>query len=319
MISVCIPVFNRNVNRLVDDLVQQIEKGGLDAEIILLDDGSTEEIRRQNDSLRDKKYVIYLPLIENIGTSRIRNRIADLASGDWLLFLDCDVTIMNQDFLRTYEQCTRGVNDVFYGDVYYGNKPTHRNEQLQWRTQQLALRHRARLSRRGLYEYISTGNFLIRRTLFESIHFDEKLTTYGQEDQIFSIELKKKGTTPIKIDNPVKHEDRTINSSFVDKIEDSLINLVRIWRADEEFRPQLERASHRLRTARRLRPLGLTALFQLFFVFLGRTIRSACIHSKLPTWCFSFYQMIFLMVAFRAPNVEAFGEKHKGSVKGVAV
>ncbi len=319
MISVCIPIFNRNVKRLVDDLVEQIEKGGLDAEIVLLDDGSTDESRSQNDFLRDKKHVLYFPLIENIGTSRIRNRIADLASGDWLLFLDCDVTIMSHDFLQTYEQCTRGMDDVFYGGVYYGNKPTRRDEQLQWRTQQLALRNRARLSRRGLYEYISTGNFLIRRSLFESILFDEKLKTYGQEDQIFSIELKKKGKIPVRIDNPVKHEDRTENSAFVTKIEDSLINLVRIWRADEEFRPQLEKASSRLRSARRLRRMGVPVLFKFLFAWLGCPLRSACIGGKFPTWCFSFYQMIFLVVAFCAPNVAQFGETHKGRIKGVAV
>ena len=313
MISICIPIFNRNVIRLVEDLLHQIEERALDAELLLFDDGSDEAVRLQNDPLRDYKRVTYLPLIENIGSSRIRNRMADMAQGEWLLFLDCDVSVMSGDFLQIYEQYTHGSDSVICGGVYYGNKPASREVQLQWRVQQLALRHRARISQRGLYEYVTTGNFLIRRALFETIRFDEKLTGYGQEDQIFSLELKKLSITPVCINNPVLHDEQTLNRRFVSKIEQSMVNLVRIWHADAEFRPQLERTSYRLRATKVLRWMGLAPLLRLYFKLFWKKLRNACIDGRLPAWCFSFYQMVFILAAFREPNLDVFIRRIKAN------
>ena len=68
MISVCIPVFQVEVERLVNELNNQIQN--LEVEIILIDDASDTWIREKNTDLKVDKYI---QLHQNIGRSKIRN------------------------------------------------------------------------------------------------------------------------------------------------------------------------------------------------------------------------------------------------------
>jgi len=303
MISICIPIHNVNVVPLVKTLLQQAQTNNIEVEIILFDDLSLPTWRAANEQLRELKNVFYLPLIENIGRSRIRNRMADMATGEWILFLDCDMRIMNDNFLQTYAEYTQGLDDVLCGGIYYGTRPKEREFLLQWRTEQKVLRHRTRISIRGLYEHVSTGNFMIRKTLFDTVRFDEKITAYGQEDQLFSLELTRHNVKPRNIENPTAHEGHEPNELFVQKTEISLFNLVRIWHASPLFHEQLYKTSKRIRVARFLQKTGLSPLFRSFFHLFGSSLRKACISGHASMWQFSFYQMGYLLTVFRIPNL----------------
>ena len=305
MISICIPIHNVNVVPLVETLSKQAQNSNIDVEFILFDDLSLPTWREANESVRELKNVFYLPLIENIGRSRIRNRMADMASGEWILFLDCDMRIMNDNILQTYADYTQGRDEVLCGGIYYGNRPKDRQLLLQWRTEQKVLRHRTRISIRGLYEHVSTGNFMIRKTLFDTVRFDEKITAYGQEDQLFSLELAHHNVKPRNIDNPTEHEGHEPNELFVQKTEISLFNLVKIWHASPLYHDQLYSASKRIRVARFLLMTGLAPLFRSFFHLFGSALRKACISGHARMWQFSFYQMGYLLTAFRIPNLSS--------------
>ncbi len=304
MISVCIPIHNNNVVTLVDGLLQQAAAENIEIEIIVFDDLSQASYRAFNEQLRELPHVFYLPLIENLGRSRIRNRMADMAQGEWLLFLDGDMSLLNDNFLRAYNDVSQGEDDVVCGGVFYGSKPADILYQLQWRMCQQMLRHRSRISRRGIYEHVSTGNFMIRKRVFSLIKFDESITTYGQEDQLFSLQLHNKQHTVRWINNPLKHDGQEQNSIYIQKIETSLQNLVRSWNALPLYHDLLQRSSKRIRVALFLRRMSIDRLFRFFFRVFGKRIRRACERGKVAMWLFSFYQMGYLLELFRVPNLK---------------
>ena len=86
-ISILIPVYNaaRVLDETLDSAISEAASVG--AEVIALDDGSTDDsvavLARRASHLR-------FEVQSNRGVSATRNTLADMASGDWLLFLDAD-------------------------------------------------------------------------------------------------------------------------------------------------------------------------------------------------------------------------------------
>ena len=88
-ISVIIPVFNveQYVNKCLESIVSQSYPN---LEIIIIDDGSTDNSRYicKKHSKRDKR--IKLIYQKNVGLSGARNRGIDIAKGEFLSFIDSD-------------------------------------------------------------------------------------------------------------------------------------------------------------------------------------------------------------------------------------
>jgi glycosyltransferase involved in cell wall biosynthesis len=84
--SIVIPTYNyaRFVDRAIDSALAQ---PGDDFEVLVADDGSTDDtpavLRRYGGRIRSCRH-------ENRGAAATRNRAAELASGEWLIFLDAD-------------------------------------------------------------------------------------------------------------------------------------------------------------------------------------------------------------------------------------
>ncbi|PKP38904.1 MAG: glycosyltransferase family 2 protein, partial [Bacteroidetes bacterium HGW-Bacteroidetes-15] len=91
MISICLPVYNFDVNELTEDLLQQAREYNIDIEILVFDDASLSYYKKRNSGMASKSHIQYLEFDQNLGRSKIRNRLADFAKGNWLLFLDCDM------------------------------------------------------------------------------------------------------------------------------------------------------------------------------------------------------------------------------------
>lgn len=73
----------------------------MEAEIIVADDASSEELRIGTLYPQDER-VTYLRFDTNQGSARIRNHLAESAHAPWLLFVDCDAAIPPAFSLRTY-------------------------------------------------------------------------------------------------------------------------------------------------------------------------------------------------------------------------
>lgn len=303
MISICIPVYNFNVMTTVRELLSQAEQHGVEVELIVFDDCSQPFYVDANRGLMGMPKVSYLPLIENIGRSRIRNRMADFAQGEWLLFLDCDMEPGDSAFLKRYGQYTSGDADVVCGGLYFGGRPENREHLLRWRCDIRKNREWERMLKGDVHTPISTGNFMIRRELYHRVRFSENLTGYGQEDQLFALELARTDSRVLWIDNPTKHLDTETNGEYIRKIQESLVNLARVWNANPSFHRDMKRANKRMRRVQRMLTFRYGYLFLGIFLLLRSRWERYLRQGNRVMFFFNFYQTCFLLAAFSIPNL----------------
>ena len=103
MLSILIPTYNYDCRRLVSDLHQQAEQAGIEYEIIVADDASPKPIyKEKNREINTLLHCRLIELPENVGRARIRNRLADEAQYEWLLFMDCDAEVISPTFITEY-------------------------------------------------------------------------------------------------------------------------------------------------------------------------------------------------------------------------
>ncbi len=272
MISICIPVYNFDVNELTDSLLEQASRIGYPIEILLFDDHSLSYFKKANSQLNNRKDVSYLEFDFNIGRSKIRNRLADFASGHWLLFLDCDMVIDDPNFLQGYVD-TLTKAQVVCGGIKYGKKPFREELILRWKYG--VFRECKSALRRQLSPYNSfmSGNFLILSEVFHSIRFNEDISGYGHEDTVFGINLKRRKVSILHIDNPSHHLGLEPCFDFLQKSEQSVINLSKLMRNAPDLRKDLERTVKVLRVFKTLRFLGLTIPLRWVFRVVNPIIR----------------------------------------------
>ena len=98
-VSVIIPVFNRQdvLRRAVASVLAQTFQ---DYELIVVDDGSAEQIVDALSEARDKINLRIIPHGRNRGAAAARNTGAQAASGRYLAFLDSDDTWHNEKLAR---------------------------------------------------------------------------------------------------------------------------------------------------------------------------------------------------------------------------
>ena len=89
-VSICIPTFNRKdyLKQTLDSVLAQTYK---DYEIILVDDGSTDST---GEMVKTYDYPIRYYRQENKGEAASRNRLIELARGQFVTFLDSDDLLM---------------------------------------------------------------------------------------------------------------------------------------------------------------------------------------------------------------------------------
>ena len=126
MLSILIPVYNFNIQSLVNDLHQQCKDCNLDFEILCLDDGSTMAYKQRNKQIQRLPNVIYKELPSNLGRSKIRNKLAGLAKYPYLLFLDCDSKVVDDQYIRKYILHIHPLTLLYGGRVYAPTPPTQK-------------------------------------------------------------------------------------------------------------------------------------------------------------------------------------------------
>ena len=293
MISVCVPVYNFDVNELTNSLLEQANRIGYPIEILLFDDHSLSYFRKANAQLNNRKDVNYLEFDFNIGRSKIRNRLADFASGNWLLFLDCDMVIDDSDFLKRYvDDLTKA--QVICGGIKYGKKPFREELILRWKYGV----HRECKSaiRRQLSPYKSfmSGNFLITSDIFHTIRFNEDISGYGHEDTVFGIDLKRRKISILHIDSPSLHLGLEPCFDFLQKSEQSVINLTKLMRNAPELRKDLERSVKVLRVFKILRFFWLTTPLRWVFRVVNPIIRRSLCSRHPSLLMFDVYKLALL-------------------------
>lgn len=262
MLSICIPVYNYEVVALVTELLQQAQALKLDFEILVWEDGSNEAHKLKNRALAElHPQVQYVEWEENRGRSMIRNRLAAAAQYRYLIFMDCDADLPDDQFLARYYKSWNLQADarVICGGRVYPIRPKETALQLHWsygsqKESQPAARRKLSPNRSFM-----TNNFLISKSIFADLAFNEELKGYGHEDTLFGWELYKRGIMIQHIENPVVHAGLETAESFLNKTVEGVANLYRLYQilgTKEEWYAEI----NLLRFFLRLKRLKIAAL-----------------------------------------------------------
>lgn len=230
MISILIPTYNYNVFQLVENLHKQCENAKVAYEILILDDASIDKKSvDENSKINLLEHCSFQVLPQNIGRSKIRNLLAEKAKYNWLLFMDADTFPSSSTFINNYITAIPKGGSVIYGGIEY---PENTSENV-------SLRHKYGTERESLplikrlkspYRSFITMAFAIKKEVFETIKFNEKLAGYGYEDSVFGYELQKNNIQLLHIDNPVLHLNLEATEDFVNKSKLALHNLMSFYK-----------------------------------------------------------------------------------------
>lgn len=225
MLSILIPTYNYDCTQLVRDLQKQAEHNCIDYEIIVADDASPiMSYREVNRKINILPHCRLIELPENVGRARIRNRLADEAQGEWLLFMDADAEVINDCFIVEYLKHTDA--DVVCGGLCHADVLPSPEVSLRYAYEKRADKKRAAWYRaKNPYGHFTPFNFMIRRCVFQEIRFDESIVEYGHEDTLFGIMLKRRNVEMRHIDNPLRHIGLENNERFLEKTRSALRNL----------------------------------------------------------------------------------------------
>lgn len=229
MLSICIPHYNFVNPTLFETLLYQCKIAGLKFEVIIADDASLSANKNYLNNFTQPEFKIFF-LKENIGRAAIRNFLALKAQYRYLLFLDADAEIITDDFIAKYTE-NFGNKIVSGGRIYPLKQPDpiyFLHYKYGSQVEQYAQAH------------FQSNNFLILKSIFSSLVFDEEIKGYGYEDVLFGLSANRLGIELQTINNPVKHIQLKTNEEFVADIEQALKNLKQLidkkrdWRLAEE-------------------------------------------------------------------------------------
>ena len=251
-LSVLIPIFNCDVNGLVESLLAQRAAWPGPVEILLLDDGSREASKARNRPLGERAGVSYRELPGNVGRAAIRNQLVAAAQHEWLLLLDNDSRVPDARFLARYAAAREQAAVLIGGTCYEPSPPADPTLHLRWLYGQAREARPAAVRQAQPYQQLTINNALIRADVLRRFPLDERLTGYGHEDTKFGQELAAAGVSIRHLDNPVLHDGLEPAAIFLQKSAQAVHNLAQVFRQDG-----LGTGSRLLQTALRLRRLGL--------------------------------------------------------------
>jgi len=230
MFSILIPVYNYDIFPLVKMLREEAIGMEVIFEILCLDDASDNmEIQNHNKGVQKFNNCFFEILPENIGRSKTRNKLAEKAHFENLIFLDADVIPIRREFIKTYLE-ELAINDVVFGGISYPiiSDSFKRSLHYKYGKKREALSFNKRLNVQP--PNFTSANFAIKKKLFEKVKFNETFKTYGFEDLLFSKDLLLNSHKIVQIDNPAVHNGILENNSdFILKEHESLETLHKLY------------------------------------------------------------------------------------------
>ena len=274
LLQVLIPVYNHECLPLVADIRMQLPK---DCGIIVGDDCSTDtEIEQRNSQIAEWEQCIYWRSEENLGRAAIRNRLADLASAEYLLFIDCDAMVCSDKFISNYLS-HRDCADVVCGGTGNLTSCPSTKHSLRYKYE-IDHEKRMPLSKRQAepYSHFTTFNFMIKHAVFNQIRFCEGITGYGHEDTYFGLDLKRNRISILHIENKLIHTGIEENASYMDKVDISIRNL-QILPKDVRSEVKLSDIGDKLNKS------FICSIIREFFQLIRKPLRYYLISSSSPS------------------------------------
>ncbi|HET7732442.1 MAG TPA: glycosyltransferase family 2 protein [Paludibacter sp.] len=287
MLSILIPTYNQNITCLVTELHHQALEQYIDFEIIVMEDGSDKFIE-ENKHVGEYEFCKHIVLAENVGRSAVRNKLADEAKYDHLLFMDCDAEVFSAHFVEKYLTFCKEECVVIGGTAY---DPSETNPDYSLRLKYGRKREARTAMERGKNNF-ATFNFLISKSIFNKVRFDESIRGYGHEDMLFGHQLHQLGYDFIQIENPLIHKGLDDNRTFLRKTEEGTRNLFLLYQTGRY--PYLAEESKLLNTYIKIKKYGLVRLFALKFDATKHLFRWLLCRQSPSLLLYDFYKILFL-------------------------
>lgn len=278
MISILIPTHNCECVALCSWLSRQISSESIDAEVIVMDDASTNsDIIERNRAINDLAYCRVIELKDNIGIAKNRNHLADVAKGNYLLFLDADVYPVDFDFLKRY------INNKVDDGVLCGGMTFRVNGPVKMSP----LRYRYGMKYEVKQTQFISLNFFLPASVFQKVRFNEVFSKYGHEDTQFGADLRNAGYRIVKIDNPVYHDNGDTSEQFLNKTRVAIDNLI-------EHRDLLLPTSRLLQLYEKLRPYPFSWLIRFPFRHCRTLMEKNLLSNEPSLSIYNIYRLSYL-------------------------
>lgn len=287
MLSICIPVYNYDVTALVNCIHEQLIIAKINFEIIVIDDCSESRFRQSNSVVAS--LATYVQLEKNIGRAKIRNLFLDHVKYDYLLFLDCDSKLISNDFVANYISAIElNSPKIICGGRIYAQSCTNRSKRLRWRYGKAFESKTVDERRKNPNHSFMTNNYVIHKSVFKEVQFDERLTLYGHEDTVYGLELKLHDVDVTHIDNPVMDNNIELNDVYLLKTEESIINLTQIIKNyDHNFVKDIRLVN----TYFKLKSWRLLFLIRFSFFLFGKPIKYFLRHGYVNLSLYGLYKL----------------------------
>jgi len=225
-ISLLVPVCDYDIIALIHGMKSALGKVPEFCEILIGDDGSSQEFKEKYRSLAGDG-VRLLTHEKNIGRAAIRNHLAMEASGDYLLYIDADTLLPStaEAYLRKWLQVIPQYKVICGGILYHDAPPGDPDKLLRWKYGKWRDQKAATERNKNPYGCFSTFNVLFAREIFSKIRFNEELKQYGYEDRLMGYQLMHAGIKILHIDNGLYHEGLETNKEFLNKTRLGIENL----------------------------------------------------------------------------------------------
>ena len=291
MLSICIPTYSCNIVKLVSDLSDQCRDAHINFEILVLEDGSPKLVD-ENTAIENIEGAKHIVSSENYGRSVTRNRLADIAKGEKLIFIDCDSAIPDKLFIKRYLE--NSTPDVVCGGTTYNEVQYSPEISLRYTFGTKVEKTTADKRNEAPYSAFTTNNLMVSKKIFEKIRFCEALKKYGHEDSLLGFELQENKISILHIDNPVIHTGIENNETFLAKTRTGIENLV-VMRNIDGISPNFFNHIRLCRHYAKLKKLHLLWTVKLTYKILHKTIERHLLKSKHPClMLFNLYKIGYL-------------------------
>lgn len=246
LISIIVPVYNveKYLEKCVDSIINQTYRN---LEIILVNDGSTDNSGELCDNLatKDSRIVVYHK--ENGGVSSARNLGLDRAQGDYIGFVDSDDYIDPDMYELLYSELKKYNTDISMCGLYhvYANKNDIQINEIKHyiMTSEQAIE----MVLDGRFSGVTPGNKLYNRCLFDDLKYNEEINT--GEDALIIVKLfgkcKRVSLTTERKYYYYHRENSITTSPFSSKTLDIINVYQQILKIVEERYPTLIKSAKR--------------------------------------------------------------------------
>ncbi len=199
-ISIIIPIYKveKYLNRCLESVVNQTYRN---LEIILVDDGSPDNCPAMCDAWAEKDSRIKVIHKENAGVAKARNDALDIASGEFIGFVDSDDYIELNMLETLFENIKASSADVSVCD-YSDNEAASQDNQFSYIDVDEALKGIAS----GGYLYSVLWNKLYKRSVIADVRMPDYICC---EDEEFNYFVFQKAKTIVQCDAKLYHYIQT--------------------------------------------------------------------------------------------------------------